>query len=1030
MLTVLVRHSLYHAKLVVGAAALFLVLGAYLVRNESVDIFPRLAPTHISIITEAPGMVSEQVEQLVTRPVEYATLGAEGVASVHSDSMQGFSIVDITLQSGTDPFRAREALSARLTLANSDLPNGAGPALLAPLASSTNDILEIGLTGPRLSPTDLRDIAQWSVRPRLLSTPGVSRVGIYGGEIRRIEVRARSGDLADSDLGFSDVVDAVHRATSVRGAGFIDTPTQRILIDPHGQALTAADVAAGQIHVTGGAPVRIGDVSDVTESAWPANNSALIDGKPGILLDVGSQLGTNVVGITQNVETSLAVMRTELTAQGVTIKADVNRPAGFIDRAIRNISFDLLIGAFLTGTLLVVLFRDLRAALISFVSIPLALLVALAAIKLFGWTINIMTLGGLVVAVGLIADDAVIDVENIVSDLRSAEVQHSSRARAVLLASLEVREPVIYATLIIIIALLPIVLLNNVAGALLSPLATMIIVSCLAAILVALTITPALSLLFLSHLSPAPHPQWLRRLKDSYAARLQSMWATPSPFLVATCVALAIAVLVAAFFTIELIPPMHDGYLVAEYDAPTSTSLAVTKNYGSRITRDLMRDPDILHVFERVGRADFGDSASGIEHTELDIEMAPRLSMIAQNQVQARIRSVLTSYEGIAATVRSRLVSQAFGSEESTKASVKIYGGDLDKLDDIAHKIVAVLRLLPNAGTVQSQTGGLAPAVRVDLNFQRLALYGLSSADVLSTVQTAFEGTRAAQIFNNGREIDIAVTAETDVRRDPEAVGDLLIRSSQGISAPLKYVANVYLTDGRSRIAHDNGVRRQIVWFDSSGDAHEFLKNAQLEIARRVKLPTGTYLEYSMANDSAGPPSSLLLDATISVCAVLALLFVMYADARASLLILGSTIFATIGGIVVVALTGGVLSLGAFMGFFVLFGISTRNAILLLSQIKITLSGAEASWSPDTVFAVARDRFSPIVISACVIAVGLAPIAWHAYQAGLEILGPMVLVISGGLLTSTLMSLFLSPLAVLWLWRSVPFLPTRTLEPI
>ena len=777
MLTALVRFSLNHAKLGAGAAALFLLLGAYLVQDESVDIFPALAPSHISIVTEAPGMVPEQVEQLVTRPVEYATLGAEGVASVHSNSTQGFSIVEITLQNGADPYRTRDALSARLTIANSSMPDGTGPAVLAPVTSGTNDILEIGLTGARSSATDLRDIAQWNVRPRLLSTPGVTRVGIYGGAVRRIEVRARSGDLADSDLGYADVIDAVHRATSVRGAGSIDTPTQRILIDPRGQALTADDVAAGQIHVTGGAPIRIGDVSDVTEAAWPVNNSALIDGKPGVLLDVGSQLGTNVIGMTRKVEASLAVMRTALAAQGVQMNTDVHRPAGFIDRVVHNISFDLLTGALLIGAVLIALFRDIRAALISFVSIPLALLAAFAAIKLFGWTINIMTMGGLVVALGLIADDAVIDVENIISRLRNAEMQHASRARAVLLASLEVREPVIYATLIIIFALMPIVLLSNVAGALLSPLAAMIIVGCLAAIMVALTITPALSLLFLNHLSPAPHPIWLRRVKDGYTRCLQALWTAPALLLVATAAMLILAVVVAAFFTVELIPPIHDGYLVAEYDAPASTSLAAIHDYGARITRELMRDKDIIHVFQRAGRPDFGDSDPGIQHAELDIELASGLSVAAQEQAQARIRSVLGSFRGLATTVRSRLVSQTFGPSDRAKASVRIYGGDLDSLDDTARKITTVLRSLPDAGIVQTQTGDLAPMVRVDMNFQHLALYGLSSADILSTVQTAFEGTRAAQIFTDGREIDIAVTAEENVRQDPDTVGNLLIRA-------------------------------------------------------------------------------------------------------------------------------------------------------------------------------------------------------------------------------------------------------------
>jgi Cu/Ag efflux pump CusA len=733
--------------------------------------------------------------------------------------------------------------------------------------------------------------------------------------------------------------------------------------------------------------------------------------------------------VTRKVEALLVVMRNALAAQGVTISTDVNYPAGFITRAIRELAIDLLLGASLIAILLIVLFRDLRAALISFVTIPLALLAALVAIKLFGWTINIMTVGGLVVALGLVADDAVLDVENIVSDLRSAEIKHTSRSRAILLASLEVRGPVIYATLIIVLALLPILFLGDVAGALLSPLAAVIVIGCLAAILIALTLTPALSLLFLGHLSAAPHPRWLRSIKDSYSARLRTTLDSPRALLLTTGMALFISLLIAAFFTVDLLPPIHDGYLVAEYDAPASTSLVVMQDYGVRITHALMRDPDVLHVFQRAGRADFGDSAPGIEHAELDIALSPGLSMNSQDLAQLRIKSVLASFKGITTTVRSRLISQVFGPQNDSESSVRVYGQDLNALDQAASNIAAVLRSIPNAGTVKVSSVGVSPVVRVDLNFQRLALYGLSSADVLNTVQTAFEGTRAAQIFNNGKEIDIAVTAEANVRRDPEAVGDLLIRSSQGISAPLKYVANVYLTDGRSAIAHDNGIRRQIVSVDPNGDVPSFMRSAQTEITRRIKLPPGAYLEYSAGNDT-GHASSLLVDAALSIGAVLALLFVLYTDARAPLFIFGSTVFAAIGGILVVALMGGVLSLGAFMGFVVLFGLSTRNAILLLSQIKSTLSNTKASWSPETVIAVAHDRFSPIVISTCVVAVGIAPIALHAYQAGHEILGPMVLVILGGLLTSTLMSLFLSPPAVLWLWRSAPFLPNRVREDI
>ena len=1023
-MTAIIRFSLHHAKLVAAAALAFLVLGALWARDISIDVFPTLAPTQISIVTQAPGMVSEQVEQLVTRPVEYATLGAEGIASVHSVSSQGVSVVEATLQAGSDPERTRDALTARLTLANSDLPEGAGPALLASLATTSSDVLQIGLAAPGMPSAQLRDIAQWTIRPRLLATPGVSRVEIFGGDVRRIEVSARSGDLSDSDLGFADVVDAVHRATSVRGAGFIDTPNQRVMIDPHGQALTAKDVEAGQIHVTGGAPVRIGDVSDVAETTWPANNGGLIDGQPGVLLAVGGQLNTTMVGATRKIDASLAPLRSALANQGVTIHADVGRPADFIVQAVRDVALDLLIGVFLILILLVFLLHDFRAALISFVTIPLGLLAALMTLKLLGWTVNIMTIGGLVVALGLIADDAVLDVENIIADLRQAEIQHHGRARAILLASLEVRAPVIYATLIIVAALAPIILLGGPVGALLTPLATVIIVGCLAAIVIALTVTPALSLLFLNHLSPAVRPRWLDALKDGYHRQLQAISRRQRIWFLASAAIVGVALIAACFFKTDILPPIHDGTLVVDYDAPTATSLAAMQDYGMRITAVLLNNPDIAHVYQHAGRPDFGSTASAIEHGEIDIALAPGLSIRRQEMLQSYVRSVMASYAGLSASVRTRLVSQRFGPQDSAGASVKIYGEDLSSLDQVAKQVAAILRTYTNAGPVKVQAEGLGPVIRVDLNFQRLALYGLSSADVLGTVQTAFQGTTAARIFNNGREIDIAVTAEANVRRDPEAIGDLLIRSSQGISAPLKYVANVYLTEGRTAIAHDNGVRRQVVTFEPTGDVKKLLADVRNQVQQRVKLPPGTYLEYIMPVN-AGPPFSLLVDIGFSSFAIWAILFVLYADARVTVFILGSTIFSVVGGILAVALMGGVLTLGAFMGFVVLLGISARNAILLVSQVRTALHRPDTSWSAATVFDAARERFSSILVSAIIVAAGLLPIALRAGDAGMEILGPMVFAILGGLCTSALMSLFLSPLTIIWVWRNAKFLPHR-----
>ena len=354
-------------------------------------------------------------------------------------------------------------------------------------------------------------------------------------------------------------------------------------------------------------------------------------------------------------------------------------------------------------------------------------------------------------------------------------------------------------------------------------------------------------------MSPAPHPEWLRRISERYYSTLLRISSGPRPYFAAAATVLIIAVVVTTFFTVRLLPSIHDGHLVVEYEAPMSTSLSVMQDYGARITRALMRDPNVAHVYQRSGRPDFGSRAPGTHHAQLDIALRDGLSMRGQNIAQSRVRVILESFDGISAVVRTRLVSQVFGPQTGATSSVRVIGPDLDSIDQIAQQVAGVVRSLPHAGPVTVQNGGLGPVVRVDLNFERLALYGLSSADILSAVQTAFEGTRAAQIFDHGKEIDIAVTAEANVRRDPEAVGDLLIRSSQGISAPLKYVANVYLTAGRNTIEHDNGVRRQIVTFEPGGDVGTFLNTARAEIERRIRLPIGTYLEYDNAGEEHRP---------------------------------------------------------------------------------------------------------------------------------------------------------------------------------
>jgi CzcA family heavy metal efflux pump len=1016
MLSSVARWSLERPRLIAWACLWFLVCGGLWVRDTRIDLLPELAPAETTIQTEAPGLVAEQVETLVTRPIEAPLIGAAGVSSVHSDSVEGLSVVTVHFAPGANPYRVRDAIAERLASLAGLLPDGVAPPRLEPLSSRGARVLEIGLTSATLDPMALRDLVQWTVRPRLLAAAGVSRVSVYGGLTRRIEVRARPADLSDSDLGFLDILNATKRATGVAGAGFIDTDSQRVLIDPRGQALTKEDVGAGQIQVSGAAPVRIDDVADVVDAPAPASGDALINGKPGVLVDIDRQYGANTLDTTRAVENALTGLAPVLAAQGVDATSDLDRPATFETATLRAIAGDLAIGAALVAVALLIFLRDARASLISLVSIPLSLLAAVMTLKTLGWTLNAMTLGGLAVGLGVVIDDAVIDVENVLANLRDAEARHASRLEAVLAAALEVRAPVIYATVAVTVALAPIFLLKGPAGALMIPLAGAIIAASLTSLVVAAAVTPALCLLFLRHVGPAPDHRFLGWLKDGQNRCLRRLCGRPRVALAAAAIVVAAAAVVLFSLPAELTPTVPDGQLLAQVSAPPSSSLAVSRDYGERISAALLGLPGVKSVSQRIGRDPTGDDSAGPERSAFDIALAPGLGPAEQGRIAGRVLERLRAYPGLAPAVGSRFDTLQVGPSAEAPVQIRVFGPDLDALDSAAARLAAVIGRVPGAREVHVENPARAPVVRADINFQRLALFGLSSADILATIQAAFEGERVAQIYEGVRVVDLAVSAQESLRQDPEAVGDLLLRSTSGISVPLKSVADVYLTDDRALIAHDGGLRREVV-SASPTDAATFLRRAREAIAAHVVLPPGAFVDYGGAGLSSGPAvRGLAVDYVLALFVIFGLLAIAF-DGRTAALILASTLSSVVGAVVALVLTGGVLSLGAIIGFIALFGLSMRGAILLFAELEARVLSKREAWTLLTVVAATRDRLTPLLITTLLVALALAPLAIHAGEAGREILGPMAIVIIGGLITATLGALFILPAMILALWR-------------
>jgi CzcA family heavy metal efflux pump len=1016
MLSRIVGWTLDRPRLMAVAALLLLIYGGIVLERAKLDVFPDFVPAQVEVQTNAPGLTAEQVEQLVTRPVEQTINGSAGVASIRSESTAGLSTITVNFAEGSDPFHDRQVVSEALGELD-PLPQGVTPPHVSPLTSSTMDLMKIGFTSDKLTPMQLRDLVDWTVRPNILQAAGVARATVFGGQFRRIEVRVRPAALAARGLGLNDVLTAVQSAAGVSGAGYIDTPQQRILIESHGQAQNAADVAAAPLpSVDGAAPARIGDVAQVVDGPAPLDGDALIMGKPGVMMAVSSSYGANTLDATHAVEKAMADMAPALKAQGVVVNEGLHRPANFIATALSGIGWDLGIGAVLIAVVLFVFMRDLRTVLIAFVSIPLALLTAVIVLDRMGSTLNTMTLGGLAVALGVVVDDAVIGTENIVRRIRTATPGAPVRD-VILAASVEVRAPVIYATLMLAAVLLPVLLLHGLQGAFFSPLAASFIIATLASLAVAVVITPPLALLMLHRADLKIEPGWLRHAKHGHERILKGAIAAPGWSLVAAAVALAVTVAGFAVFNSELLPDFRESHFVLSVSGPPGTSIGVMRDYGMKISHDILAIDGVQSIEQQIGRAPGGEDPFGTERTEFHVELKPHLSGHRQDEIQAAIHKVLDSYPGLRTEVVTFLgdrIGESL-SGESAALVVGIYGSDLDTLDKVADQISDVMKTVKGAVDVTVQTPPKTPVVRVDLDFPAMARFGVAPTDALAAIGAAYQGAEAAKIFQETRTIDVAVTTPPELRRDPEAVGDLLVRSATGTTVPLKDIAKVYLTETRTLVRHDGGRPRQAVTANPpSRDVSRVTKAVQQAIAAKVKLPPGVFLEYTGAAQGAQEArKELLFNTIIAAGGVIALLLIAFRSGRTTTLILGSTPFALVGGVIAVALTGASLSLGSLVGFVTLFGVAARNAILLIAHIDQLTDEDGQPWSIETILLGTRERVTPILMTALVTGLGVLPLAVSTGQPGREIQGPMAVVILGGLVTSTIASLVLLP-ALAW----------------
>ncbi|HLH75430.1 MAG TPA: efflux RND transporter permease subunit [Candidatus Binataceae bacterium] len=1013
MLRGIVSFSLRFRGIVIALACLTFGYGIYCAVSASLGIFPEFAPPQVVIQTEAPGLAAEQVEALVTQPIENRLLGMNDAASIRSQSIQGLSAVTTVFHQNSDIFRDRQMVSERLSAIAGEMPAGVGAPTLAPLTSATSTFLTLGLSSHRMAATDLWSFAYWTIRPRLLAVPGVAKIAIYGGGVRELQVQVKPHRLLAYGLGIEQVLAATRRATGVEGAGFFENDNQRIVIRTQGQALTPAQLGEAVVATRQGISVRLRDLARVRWAARPLTGDAAIFGKPGVILVLSSQYGANTLEVTRRTQAALRDLAPVLTAHGVKLFPKLFRATDFLHIAVRNVETSLLVGAALVAIVLILLLYDLRAAVISLSAIPLSLLIAVIALRQTGATLNTITLGGLAIAIGEVVDDAIIDVENIFRRLRETPAADARRPLlgVILDASLEVRGAVVYATFVVALVFFPVMAMGGVQGKLFAPLATAYVLAIMASLAIALTLTPALCAALGPRAGTGARTRFVAWLTRVHRRLLEAALDHSRALTMATT-----ALCLAAAATLPLLggsflPELQESSFIVHMVGVPGTSIAESMRMGGRVTRALLSDPDVSSVAQRNGRAVLGDDTSGPQENEFDVALAPHHGEDL-DEAQERVRQILGGFPGYAFSLNSYLTERIEEtlSGQSADVVVEIFGHDLNALDNVADQTARLLRTIRGGVDVQVAAPGGMPELVVRLKPHRLIQFGFSPLDVLSAIRTGYQGEVAAQTYDGNRIYDVTVILDPNQRLDPEALGDLLLRSPEGEVVALRELTSISLEAGHYAILHDGGRREQIVTCNVAGRALDsFVAQARRKLAS-LRLPAGTYFEFGGAAQARSDAlRQMVVSSTLAAALILVLLYLAFGNLANLALVLINVPFALVGGVLAAWLGGGYLSLGSIVGFVTLFGITMRNSIMMVSHFQHLVSVDGQPWNRATVLRAASERLLPIVITATVTALGVLPLALGSETPGREIEGPMAIIILGGLLTSTVLNLIILP---------------------
>lgn len=1020
MLNKIIYYSLHNRLVILVCALLLMIWGTYTAFNTDVDVFPDLNAPTVVIMTEANGMAPEEVERLVTFPVETAVNGAMDVRRVRSSSTTGFTVVWVEFDWGTDIYRARQIVSEKLAVLGESLPENVGKPTLGPQSSILGEMMILGLTADSTSLLDLRTIADWTIRPRLLSTGGVAQVAVIGGDIKEYQILLDPARMKHYGVGLNEVLDVCRNMNRNANGGVLYEFSNEYIIRGVLSTSKAEEIAQGVVKTVNEYPVTLGDIATVKIGGKsPKLGTASERTKPAVLITVTKQPDTSTEKLTEKLDEIVVDLRKNLPAD-VHVSTDIFRQSHFIDNSINNVKKSLFEGSFFVVIVLFLFLMNIRTTVISLVALPLSLLVSIIVLHYMGLTINTMSLGGMAIAIGSLVDDAIVDVENVYKRIRENRLlppdQQRSTLEVVYDASREVRMPILNSTLIIVVSFVPLFFLSGMEGRMLVPLGIAFIVALFASTVVALTLTPVLCSYLLNRKATGMkelREAWIaRKLKVVYKRALELALAYQK-WVLGTTIALFVVALV-IFFHLgrSFLPPFNEGSFTINVSSLPGISLDESDQIGRRAEALLLQVPEIKTVARKTGRAELDEHALGVNVSEIEapFELQDRSRDEVMNDVRKKLSTISGANIEIGQPISHRIDAMLSGTEANI--AIKLFGTDLNLMFTVGNQIKAAIQTIPGLVDLKVEQQIERPQLTITPKRELLAKYGIPLPEFEEYINVMLGGEAVSQVYDDGKSFDLTVKTSDASRATMDDISNLMIDAA-GQKVPLSYVADIRSVTGPNTINRENVQRKIVISANvSERDLRSVVNEIQDRVEANIRLPEGYHIEYGGQFESEAAASrTLLLTSLMSLLVIFMLLYNEFKDVKESGVILLNLPLALIGGVIILWLTSGEISIPAIIGFISLFGIATRNGMLLISHY--THLRGEGMGLRESVIQGSLDRLNPILMTALSSALALIPLALNGDLPGNEIQSPMATVILGGLLTSTFLNGFIIPIVYL-----------------